>query len=182
MVVRLLVGALIGAGAGLLLGHFGKCSTGSCPLTSNYYTSVLFGTVIGLLFATSSGQSAGQPRDDERRSEMETAVERVEALSDADFEEAISGAELPVLVDIWSPWCGPCRMLAPVLERLAEKYDGQVKFYKVNAQENPQVPTNFGIAGVPTLLFFKDGELVETVVGLRDEKELSNVLDKVAKG
>ena len=84
--------------------------------------------------------------------------------SDNTFESDVLQSDLPVLVDFWAPWCGPCRMVAPVVEELADDYDGQVKFVKLNTDENPMVASQYGIRSIPTLLIFKGGEQVGQVV------------------
>ncbi|MCH2352420.1 MAG: thioredoxin [Dehalococcoidia bacterium] len=101
--------------------------------------------------------------------------------SDNTFESDVLQSDLPVLVDFWAPWCGPCRMVAPVVEELADDYDGQVKFVKLNTDENPMVASQYGIRSIPTLLIFKGGEQVGQVVGFRPKSDLeSNLKDAIA--
>ena len=97
---------------------------------------------------------------------------------DATFKEEVLDNELPVLVDFWAPWCGPCRMVAPVVEELADEYAGKVAFYKLNTDENPQVATTYGIRSIPTLLVFKGGEPVGQIVGFRPKGDLKKRLDE----
>ena len=99
--------------------------------------------------------------------------------SDATFKDEVLENDLPVLVDFWAPWCGPCRMVAPVVEELAEEYDGKVSFYKLNTDDNPQVATTYGIRSIPTLLVFKGGEPVGQIVGFRPKGDLKKRLDEV---
>lgn len=86
-------------------------------------------------------------------------------VTDADFEEQVLNADTPVLVDFWAEWCAPCKMIAPIVDQLAEEYDGQVKFAKLDVDTNPQAPMTYGVRGIPTLLIFKDGQPVDQVVG-----------------
>ena len=100
-------------------------------------------------------------------------------LSDAEFDDTILQSNVPVLVDFWAPWCGPCRMLGPIIEELAEDYAGKVVVAKVNTDENPATPGRFDIMSIPTLLLFKDGELVERAVGMRPKPALKEWIDGV---
>jgi len=100
-------------------------------------------------------------------------------LSDDDFENTISQANTPVLVDFWAPWCGPCRMLGPIIEELAGDYAGKVMVAKVNTDESPATPGRFDIMSIPTLLLFKDGELVDRAVGMRPKPALKEWIDGV---
>ena len=97
--------------------------------------------------------------------------------SDATFEQDVLKNEQPVLVDFWAPWCGPCRMVAPVVEELSGDYDGRVKFVKLNTDENPGVASKYGIRSIPTLLIFKGGEAVGQVVGFRPKSDLAKHLE-----
>ena len=99
-------------------------------------------------------------------------------VTDATFEEEVINADIPVLVDFWADWCAPCKMIAPIVEELAEEYDGQVKFGKLDVDSNPKVATNYGIRGIPTLLIFKGGEPVDQVVGAVPKSALKKRLDE----
>jgi thioredoxin 1 len=103
-------------------------------------------------------------------------------IEEAKFEEDVLKASLPVLVDFWAPWCGPCRMVAPVVEELAKEYDGKVSFVKVNVDNSPKVAGKYGIMSIPTLMLFKAGQPIETMIGFRPKDELKKGLDKALAG
>ena len=98
-------------------------------------------------------------------------------ISDQNFESEVIKSALPVLVDLWAPWCGPCRMVGPVIEKLAKEYAGKVKFCKLNVDENQKTAAKYSVMSIPTLLFFKNGERADTVVGAVSEHALKPKLD-----
>ena len=100
-------------------------------------------------------------------------------VSDSDFEQEVLKATKPVLVDFWAPWCGPCRMVAPIVEELSEEYDGKVDFFKLNTDENPNTSVKYGIRSIPTLLVFKGGEPVGQIIGFQPKNKLQKSLDAV---
>ncbi len=102
----------------------------------------------------------------------------IKHVSDAEFEAQVIKSKLPVVVDFWAPWCGPCRMLTPTIEELAREYQGRVAFAKMNTDENPLTPGTYNIMSIPTLLLFKDGELVERSIGLKAKPALSKLIDE----
>jgi thioredoxin 1 len=95
------------------------------------------------------------------------------------FDQDALKAELPVLVDFYATWCGPCKMLAPVLEEVAKRYEGRAKVVKVDIDESPELAQRFGVSAVPTLVLFKDGKAVQKVMGFQSPKQLSTLLDGV---
>lgn len=99
-------------------------------------------------------------------------------VTDTSFKEEVLDSEIPVLVDFWAPWCGPCRMVAPVVDEIAEQYEGQVKVVKLNTDENPNVASQYGIRSIPTLMIFKGGQRVDMVVGAVPKTTLANTIEK----
>ncbi len=99
-------------------------------------------------------------------------------IREGQFPDEVLNVASPVLVDFWASWCGPCRMVAPVLEEVARDYEGKLKVVKVNVDENTETASRYGIMSIPTMMLFKNGEPVETIIGFRKKEELSNIIDK----
>ncbi len=106
------------------------------------------------------------------------AAENIHTLSDASFDADVLKSELPVLVDFWAEWCGPCRMIAPTIEAIAGEYNGKVKVGKLNVDENPATPMRYQVRGIPTLLLFKGGAVAEQIVGAVGKDKLQGMLNR----
>lgn len=102
----------------------------------------------------------------------------IEAISDAEFDSKVLKSEAPVLVDFWAEWCGPCKAVAPVIASIAEEFNGRVKFVKVNVDQNPNTPAQFGVRGIPNLILFKSGSVVASKVGALTKAELTEFLNE----
>ncbi|MGD1983906.1 MAG: thioredoxin TrxA [Chromatiaceae bacterium] len=103
--------------------------------------------------------------------------DKIVHVTDDDFENEVLQSNAPVLVDYWAEWCGPCKMIAPVLDEIADEYDGRVKIAKLNIDDNPTTPPRYGIRGIPTLMLFKDGEVEATKVGAVSKSQLTAFID-----
>jgi thioredoxin 1 len=99
-------------------------------------------------------------------------------ITDTNFETDVLGSDKPVLVDFWAEWCGPCRMIAPTVEAVAEEYQGKAGVYKMNVDENMNVPQQYGIRGIPTLILFKGGQEQERIVGAVTREAITRVIEK----
>ncbi|NTU59766.1 MAG: thioredoxin [Deltaproteobacteria bacterium] len=106
------------------------------------------------------------------------ASENVLDISDADFQEKVLGSAVPVVVDFWAEWCGPCRMMSPVLDEVAKAYGGKVTFVKMNVDENPQTPGKYGVRSIPNLKLFKAGEVLDEIVGAVPRQKLEAMVEK----
>ena len=113
----------------------------------------------------------------ERQRSANMASQNIVTLTDGNFEKEVLASETPVLVDFWAEWCGPCRMLAPVIDDLAEEYKGRVKVGKLDTDANRNSAMRFSINAIPTVLVFKNGQLVQRLQGLRGKKDFKSVLD-----
>ncbi len=100
-------------------------------------------------------------------------------IEDGEFEELVLSSDKPVIVDFWAPWCMPCRMIAPALEKLAAEYDGRAVIAKVNTDENPQWAIHYGVQGIPTLLFFKEGQEMDRLVGVAPAGQIKERLERL---
>ena len=113
-----------------------------------------------------------------KNKESAMASELIKHVSDASFEADVLKTGTPVLVDYWAEWCGPCKMIAPILDEVAGTYQGKLQIAKMNVDENREIPAKFGIRGIPTLMLFKDGQLAATKVGAMSKAQLTAFIDQ----
>jgi len=107
-----------------------------------------------------------------------TISENVIHLNDGNFEEEIKNAQKPLLIDFWAPWCGPCKTIGPIIEELAETYKGRAIIAKINVDENQKAAMTYGVRSIPTLVLFKDGKIVDTIIGLVPKERLEEFINK----
>ena len=161
--------ALIGGGIGAALGYFGKFSPEKWPLIANWQRGAISGLMVGVVFffVTGVGGSAG----------MNKSTPNVTYITGAEFEAGVIHSPKPVVADFYATWCGPCKILSPRLDALAGSFTNRIKFVKINVDESPDLAQRFNIQGIPTLLFFKDGKVVDSVVGLMSSDDLKSHLE-----
>lgn len=99
-------------------------------------------------------------------------------ITDSDFEKEVLKSDIPVLVDFWAPWCGPCRMMAPIIDEISEKYKGKIKVAKLNTDENPVSATEYQITAIPTLMIFKNGKVIKEMVGVVPKNEIERIIEE----
>lgn len=171
LLIQIAAGLLIGGSLGALLGYVGKCSTGTCPLTANPLRGAIYGGIMGVLFATTLGGG--------RRAVYAGNGAAVQIESTEDFQLQVMATEQPVLVDFYSPYCPPCHRLAPIVDKLAEDYEGRALVVKVDVQKLPQIAQQFGVQGTPTVVILQNGEEVTRSVGLEREQAYREQLTKL---
>ena len=107
----------------------------------------------------------------------ERSVAKVSEVSDVSFEQEVLRSDVPVLIDFWAPWCGPCKVISPLVEELATEYDGRLKVVKMNVDDNPQTPSRYGVRGIPNLIVFKSGDVAQQIVGAVPKLQLVKAID-----
>lgn len=162
----------IGAALGGALGYYGKCTTGTCPLTSTPKRGALYGLALAALFAVPNVMSRARDTVPEN-----SAVIRIKTA--ADLEQQIAQAQGPVLVDFYSPTCPPCRKLGPTIEKLADQYRDQAVVAKVNVSDVPALARKYGISSIPAVILFSNGEEAQRIIGYNSEKTYTNAIDNL---
>lgn len=168
--LSLLISVAVGAGLGAALGAFGQCTSGTCPLTSTWWRGALYGSALGLMFHVATGRSSA--------GSSTSASTNVTQITQASFEAEVLKSTTPVVVDFYAPWCGPCKVLSPRLDKVADAYAGRVKVVKVNVDQAQELAGRYEIRGVPALLVFSGGQVTQAAVGLQSEQELKALLER----
>jgi thioredoxin len=168
----LILYVLIGSGIGASLGFFTKFSPEKWPFIANWRRGSLSGAMVGVVFffVTGVGGSAG----------MNKSTPNVMHITDAEFEAEVIHSPKPVVADFYATWCGPCKIMSLRLDKLAGSFTNKIKFVKINVDESPKLAGQFNIQGIPTLLFFKNGKVVDSVVGLPSSDDLKARLESLA--
>jgi len=168
MIYKILFGLLLGGAVGTMLGWFGNCSTGGCPLTANPWRGALYGMVLGGLFAFSLGGS---------RSTTLEVDEQTLIRNRNDWEQKVRQSQGLVLVDYYSDYCPPCRKLAPTMENLVSRYGDRVGIYLVNVRKHPRLAREADISGTPTVVLYRDGRELTRLVGLYAPEDYETLLE-----
>jgi thioredoxin 1 len=157
---------------GALLGYFGKCSSGACPLTANPWRGAIYGALLGGLFYYVSGGSSP--------ASMNKSTANVKLITEGQFDTEVIQSPSPVVADFYATWCGPCKILSPMLDEVAGTFTNKIKFVKINVDEAPALSQRFDVQGIPTLLFFKNGKVINRIVGLPAMDDLKARLESLA--
>jgi thioredoxin 1 len=170
--ISLILSALIGGAVGAALGWFGKCSTGTCHLTANWRRGAIYGAALGCLFYFISGGSSP--------ASMNESTTNVKLIKEGEFDAEVVQSPFPVVADFYATWCGPCKILSPRLDKLAGSFTNEIKFVKINVDEAPNLYRRSNIQGIPTLLFFRNGKVVDSIMGLPALDDLRACLEALA--
>ena len=203
MVIRILLGVLIGGAIGAVVGYFGKCTSGACPLTANPYRGAIYGAIVGALLASVlSTQPKEKPEGSdvvhiENKSDSNVEVLKangsplMESLSKESFLQKVFNYEqnkewkfegkLPCIVDFYADWCGRCKMVEPILQELAQEYQGKLNIYRVDTQAQQELAAAFGIQSIPSILFVPLRDKPQMAVGALPKETLKKTIKDVLK-
>jgi thioredoxin 1 len=202
MAIRILIGLLIGGTIGAVLGYVGKCSSGVCPLTANPYRGAIYGAVVGVLLASvlPSGYVSALRRDETvPKQRQKSPNERiavhgsalVESLTKDSFLQKVFNYEqnkewkfegkLPCIIDFYADWCRPCKMVEPILQELAQEYQGKLNIYRVDTQAQQELAAAFGIQSIPSMLFVPLNDKPQMAVGALPKQILKKAIKEVLK-
>jgi thioredoxin 1 len=202
MIIKILSGLLIGGAIGAVAGYFGKCSSGACPLMANPYRGTIYGAIVGTLLASAISI---QPKEKQEgpdvvhENKTDPNVEKLkangsplmESLTKETFLQKVFNyeqskewkfeGELPCIIDFYADWCGPCKMVEPVLKELAKEYQGKLNIYRVDTQAQTELETAFGIQSIPSLLFVPLNDKPQMAVGALPKEALKKTIKEVLK-
>jgi len=203
VVGRILLGVLIGGTIGVGLGYFGKCSSGSCPLTANPYRGAIYGAVMGALLASAFSPKAKEKAESSNITHItseshlnamvlkENGSGLVESLTKNSFLQKVFNYEqnkewkfegkLPCIIDFYADWCRPCKMVEPILQELAQEYQGKLNIYRVDTQAQQELAAAFGIQSIPSMLFVPLNDKPQMAMGALPKNTLKKAITEVLK-
>jgi thioredoxin 1 len=203
VITRIFLGVVIGGLIGALLGYFGKCSSGTCPLTANPYRGAIYGAVMGVLLASAFSPKAKRKAESSNITHItsvsdlnarvlkENRIGLVESLTKDSFLQKVFNYEqnkewkfegkLPCIIDFYADWCGPCKMVEPILQELAQEYQGKLNIYRVDTQAQQELAAAFGIQSIPSMLFVPLNDKPQMVMGALPKNALKKAIKEVLK-
>lgn len=177
--IKIVLGILIGGAIGAGMGYYGKCTTGACPLTANPWRGSLYGACMGFFIALASGGIPVREVEEVSAEVREAGRKRIVQVESADvFQSLVKEAKGPVLVDMYADWCGPCRSLAPIIDKLAVDFDGKATVAKVDTDALPDLAKRYDVSALPTILIFSNGEVVQRIVGVNPSERYAEELNR----
>jgi len=203
VITRIFLGVVIGGLIGALLGYFGKCSSGACPLTANPYRGAIYGAVMGALLASALLPKAKEKAESSNITHVTNVSDSnakilkknrsgfVESLTKDSFLQKVFNYEqnkewkfegkLPCIIDFYADWCGPCKMVEPILQELAQEYQGKLNIYRVDTQAQQELAATFGIQSIPSMLFVPLNDKPQMAMGALPKKALEKAIKEVLK-
>jgi len=203
MITRIFLGVLIGGAIGAVLGYFGKCSSGSCPLTANPYRGAIYGAVMGALLVSLFSRTPKEGKessntvhingeaDPKTRVPDANGISLVQPLTKDSFLQKVFNYEqnkewkfegkLPCIIDFYADWCAPCKMVEPILQELAQEYQGKLNIYRVDTQAQQELAAAFGIQSIPSMLFVPLNDKPQMAIGALPKKTLKKAIKEVLK-
>jgi len=176
MLLPIILALGLGAGLGGILGYYGKCTSGACPLTANPKRGALYGMVLAGLFVVPNLMARSSQRS-EVAPAADSAVIHIDSAQG--FQQQVLQADKPVLVDFFSPTCPPCRLLSPTIEELAQSFQGRAVVAKVNVDDIPSLAEQYNISAIPAVLLFYHGQEAQRIIGYNQQSVYVKALDKL---